>query len=114
MTFGLFENPVCCKISKIEGGPFGDKKTSIFFLIFKKKRKMRTLNSKYFELKYLKGETIWTFWHLSLLQNIKKNLKVGPFEGKIFEKKVAQCRKKFKEGTLQSRPLSQMLEQVSE
>ena len=30
--FGCFENPVCCKISnKLNGGPFGDQKTSEFF-----------------------------------------------------------------------------------
>ena len=52
------------------------------------------------------------FWHFSLLQNIKK-LDGKPFEGKKHFEKVAQCRKKLKEGTLQSRPLSQMLEKVS-
>ena len=37
--FGLFENPVCCKISnKLKGGPFGDKKIR-FFLISEKKTK---------------------------------------------------------------------------
>ena len=36
--------------------------------------------------KYLKGETLWAFWHFSLLQNFKKKLKVGPIEGENFEK----------------------------
>ena len=57
---------------------------------------MRILNSLIVP-KYLRGETRWNFWHFSLLQNFKKNLKVGPFEGKKI-KKVAQCRKKLKEG----------------
>ena len=56
---------------------------------------MRILNSLIVP-KHIKGETLWAFWHFSLLQNIKKNLKVGPFEGKKIEK-VAQCRKKLKE-----------------
>ena len=43
------------------------------------------------------------------LQNIKKNLKVGLFEGKKIEKSCT-VPKKLKEGTLQSRSLSQMLE----
>ena len=44
--------------------------------------------------KYMKGETLLAFWHFSLLQNIQKNLKVGPFEGKKIKKKmVTQCRK---------------------
>ena len=67
---------------------------------------MRILNSLIVP-KYIKGETLWAFWHFSLLQNIKKNLKVVPFEGeKKFEKSrtvpkkieiVAQCRKKLLE-----------------
>ena len=37
----------------------------------------------------------------SVCRKISKNLKGGPFgDKKIFEKKVAQCRKKFKGGTL--------------
>ena len=47
---------------------------------------MRILNSLIVP-KYLKGETLWAFWHFSLLQNFKKkNLKVGPIEGENFEK----------------------------
>ena len=53
---------------------------------------MRFLNSLILP-KYIKRETLWAFWHFSLLQNIKKNLKVGPFEGEKIGKKVAQCRK---------------------
>ena len=30
--------------------------------------------------KYIKGETLWAFWHFSLLQNIKKKLEGGTFE----------------------------------
>ena len=37
---------------------------------------------------------------------ISNKLKGGHFEGKKIRKKVAQCRKKLKEGLLQSRPLS--------
>ena len=43
--------------------------------------------------KYLKGETLWAFWHFSLLQNIKKNLKVGPFEGKKSKKSFTVAKK---------------------
>ena len=43
--------------------------------------------------KYIKKETLWAFWHLRLLQNIKKNLKVGPFEGKKIEKKSHSAEK---------------------
>ena len=57
---------------------------------------MRVLNSLIVP-KYKKRETLWAFWHFSLLQNIKKKLKVGPFEGKKIEKNVAQCRKKLKQ-----------------
>ena len=73
---------------------------------------MRILNSLIVP-KYLKGETLWAFWHFSLLQNIKKNLKVGPFKGKKRRKKCRTVPKKLKEGTLQATPLSQMLEKVS-
>ena len=80
----------------------------LFVKKIEKKRKMRVLNSL-LVAKYLKGGTLWAFWHFSLL----KELEGGPFEGKKMKKKVAQCRKKLKEGTLQSRPFSQMLEKVS-
>ena len=76
-----------------------------FFSKFSKKRQMRILNSLIVP-KYLKGETLWAFWHFSLLQNIKKNLKVGSFEGKKNSKKSSTVPKK-------NRPLSQMLEKVS-
>ena len=53
---------------------------------------MRILNSLRVP-KYLKGETLWAFWHFSSLQNNKKNLKMGPFEGKKFEKKSHSAEK---------------------
>ena len=72
-------------IKKIEGGPFGDKKNF-------ETKKMRNLNSLIVP-KYLKGETLWAFWHFCLLQNIRKHLKMGPFEGKKIEKNVTQPQK---------------------
>ena len=49
--------------------------------------------------KYIKWETLWAFWHFSLLQNIKKNLVLGPFEGEKHSKKShsaeKNCSKKF-------------------
>ena len=70
---------------------------------------MRVLNSLIVP-KYIKRETLWAFWHFSLLQNFKKNLKVGPFEGEKNRKKVAQCRKKI-ETVAQCR--KKVLEKVS-
>ena len=56
----------------------------------KKKRKMRILKQSHSAEKAERGD----------LQNFKK-LEGGPFgDKKIFEKKVAQCRNKFKGGTL--------------
>ena len=55
---------------------------------------MRILNSLIVP-KYIKGETLWAFWHFSLLQNIKKNLKVGPFAGKKKSKKSRGAPKKI-------------------
>ena len=57
---------------------------------------MRILNSLIVP-KYIKGETFWAFWHLSLLQNIGKNLKVGPFQGKKIEKKLHSAEEKLKQ-----------------
>ena len=54
--------------------------------------------------KKLKGRTLWDFSTSILLQKSKKKLKGGPFGG-FFMKKVAQCRKKSKGGTLWSRPV---------
>ena len=65
------------------------------FSIFEKKRKMRILNSLIVP-KYIKGETLWAFWHFSLMQNIRK-----PEGGALWRqkksKKVAQFRKKLLE-----------------
>ena len=55
-----------------------------------------------------KRGTLWAFRNFSLLQNIKGTL--GRQEN--FEKSRS-AEKKLKEGNLQSRPLSQMLEKVS-
>ena len=73
---------------------------------------MRILNSL-IEPKNIKRETLWAFWHFSLLQNIEKNLQVGPFGGKKNSKKSRTVPKKMKVGTLQSLPFSQMLEKFS-
>ena len=55
---------------------------------------MRILNSLIVP-KYLKGETLWAFWHFSLLQRIRK-LEGGTLSRqKKFEKKVANALKKF-------------------
>ena len=43
----------------------------------------------------MKGETLLAFWHFSLLQNIQKNLKVGPFEGKKIKKNGHTVSKKL-------------------
>ena len=52
----------------------------------------------------LKG-TLWDFPTSILSQNDKK-IEGGPFGGKFFfRKKVSQCRKKLKGGTLWSRPV---------
>ena len=66
--FGLFENPVCCKISKKLKGdrPFGDIKK-----LSKKKRKMFILNCL-IVTKNVKGG-LWAFPTSLQLQNIKKN-----------------------------------------
>ena len=45
----------------------------------------------------MKRETLWAFWHFSLLQNILKNLKVGPFEGEKSRKISRAVQKKLKE-----------------
>ena len=60
----------------------------------------------------LKREDTLGILALQFAADIKK-LDGGPFEGETIWKKVAQYRKKLKEGALQSRPLSQMLENVS-
>ena len=57
---------------------------------------MRILNSLIVP-KYLKGETLWAFWHFSLLQNIKKTSRWKPFEGKKMEKSHS-AEKKLKRG----------------
>ena len=57
---------------------------------------MKILNSLIVP-KYIKRETLWAFWHFSLLQNIKKNSKVGPFEGEKNSKKRRTGHKKLKE-----------------
>ena len=84
--FGLFENPVCCKISKkIEGGPFGDIKK-----LSKKKRKMIYLNSL-IVTKNVEGG-LWAFSTSLQLQNIREqNI---PFrDKKNFEKKSHSAEK---------------------
>ena len=49
----------------------------------------------------VEGGTLLDFLTYTLLQNIKKNPKGGPFgDIKNFRKKVTQCRKKSKGGTL--------------
>ena len=58
--FGLFESPVCCKMSKKLKGPYGDQKKISFEFFFKKKRKMIILNSLIVP-KYLKGRPFWLF-----------------------------------------------------
>ena len=55
---------------------------------------MRILNSLIVP-KYAKGKTLWAFGHFSLLQNIIKNLKVGPFQGKKNSKKSRTVPKKI-------------------
>ena len=53
--FRLFENPVCCKISKkLKGGPLGDIKK--IRKIFEKKRKMRILKKSHFAEKVKRGD----------------------------------------------------------
>ena len=62
-TFRLFENPVCCKISKkLRGDPLETfKKYMIFFgKIFEKKRKMRFLKQSHSAEKLERG-TLWVF-----------------------------------------------------
>ena len=54
--------------------------------------------------KKLKGRTHGDFSTAILLQNSKK-IEGGPCGEKSFLKKVAQCRKKSKGGTLWSRPV---------
>ena len=58
---------------------------------------MRILNS-FIVPNYIKRETLWAFWHISFLQNIKKNLKVGPFEGEKVRKKRRTVPKKTERG----------------
>ena len=70
---------MCCEISqKLKGGPFGEQKI---------------LEKKCHNAEKLKGGTLWGFSTSILSQNIKK-LK----EGKIFGKKIPQCRKKTEKG----------------
>ena len=52
----------------------------------------------------LKGWTLWDFSTSILSQNIKK-MQGDPLGKFFFEKKVSQCRKKMKAGTLWSRPV---------
>ena len=61
---------------------------------------MRILNSL-IVLKYIiKRETLWAFWNFSLLQNITKNLKMGPFEGEKKSKKNRIVPKKIESRTV--------------
>ena len=71
---------------------------------------MRILNSPIVP-KYIKG--FWAFWHFSLVQSIKKTWRWDPLKAKNSKKKSHSAEKKLKEGIVQSRPLSQMLEKVS-
>ena len=84
----------------MEGGPF---ETLIYkkkFLkkVLEKKRKIRTLKQSHSAEKLERGDLLG-FSKFSLLQNIKKR-EGRPFGDKKISKKVAQCRKQFKRGTL--------------
>ena len=54
---------------------------------------MRILNSVIVP-KYKKRETLWAFWHFSLLQKIKKKLENGTFEGEQILKKKSHSAEK--------------------
>ena len=73
----------------------GGHKKSIFE-IFEKKTENENFEHSLIVPKYLKGETLSAFWHIILLQNVKK-IEGGSFgDTKKNSKKVAQCRKKLK------------------
>ena len=67
-----------------------------FFLNFRNKKKNENFEQSHSAEIHKRGDH-WAFWHFSLLQNIQKNLKVGPFEGKKIRKKVTHCQKKLPE-----------------
>ena len=93
--FRLFENPVCCKISKKLSGDHletFEKYKNIFGKIFEKKRKTRFLKQSHRAEKLERGP-------FGLFENpvCCKISKGDPLATKKFRKKVAQCRKKLKE-----------------
>ena len=78
------------------------------FFNFRKKRKMRILNSLIVP-KYIKGETLWAFWHFSLMQNIRK-----PEGGALWrQKKIEKSRTVPKKIARKSFWLKQGLEPVT-
>ena len=84
--FGLFENPVCCKIfKKLEGDPLETKKISKKSLIAPKKIE--------------RGDPLVSSGFVGYVKKVKKMKRVL-WRQKNFRKKVAQCRKKIERGTL--------------
>ena len=88
--FGLFQHPFSCKISKkLKRGPFGDKT---------KFRKKILIAPKKIE----RGDPLVSFssGFVGYVKKVKNEKGRSFGDKKIFEKKVAQCRKKSKGGTL--------------
>ena len=82
--------------------------------IFERKRKMRILTNSAIShsAKILKWETFGLF-DTSVSAKYQKTCKGDPLKAKKIEKQSHSAEKQLKEGTLQSGPLAQMLENVS-
>ena len=120
--FGIFKHPFCCKISKkLKGGPFGEKKILEknvtqcrktergdplgFFNIHSVAKHQKVFPEKNLTMpKKLKGDPL-AFFNIHSVAKQQKNWRGDPL-GKKIRKKVSQCRKKLKGGTLWCNPAS--------